>query len=57
MHNKTLLVLIGLMRMVVLGLVVAGFVYALPMIWKSFRTVDAGNWQGLKLGLAPKTDD
>jgi hypothetical protein len=46
-HNKTLLVLIGVVLIVVLGLVIATFFYVLPMILKLFGTVDASNWQGL----------
>jgi hypothetical protein len=47
MHNKTLLVLGGLILIVVLGLSAAILVYALPMILKLFGAVDLGNGQGL----------
>jgi hypothetical protein len=46
-HNKTLLVLVGLVLIIVLGLAAGAFAYLVPMVSKLSGSVDISNWQVL----------
>jgi hypothetical protein len=46
-QNKTWLVLLGLVLLIVLGLVVAAAIFMLPMAGRLLETVGISNWQGL----------